>query len=116
MREWGYIVCNHTPINNHTPIPDRACISISLVTASLPTDLDQVRTSNSQRSTASNSDTFQLPSYDQCIPDDEGYGMPGEEEEEVMMDENERIALQEAEDERLAREMMQREDDEVRKI
>ena len=32
------------------------------------------------------------------------------------MDENERIALQEAEDERMAREMMQKEEDEVRGV
>ena len=55
-----------------------------------------------------------LPTYDQVVPE----GMRSsveeeEEEEEVAMDENERVALQEAEDERIAREMMQREDDEV---
>lgn len=53
-----------------------------------------------------------LPSYDQCIPDGYDWSAGGGGEEPVM-DENERIALQEAEDERLAREMLQKEDDEV---
>ena len=38
---------------------------------------------------------------------------PNGEGEEQVMDENERIALQEAEDERIAREMLQKEEDEV---
>lgn len=54
-----------------------------------------------------------LPSYDQCIPS-EDFSWSGGGVEEPQMDENERIALQEAEDERLAREMMQSEDSEVR--
>lgn len=56
-----------------------------------------------------------LPSYDQCIPsEDFSWSGGGGGVEEPQMDENERIALQEAEDERLAREMMQSEDNEVR--
>ncbi len=46
------------------------------------------------------SSDFQLPSYDDLVgtsPDDE----------EHVMDENERMALQEAEDERLARQLAQ---------
>ena len=52
---------------------------------------------------------LELPSYSQCVPDsygpDEGDG--------GIIDENERISLQEAEDERLARAMMQQDDEEV---
>jgi len=59
-----------------------------------------------------------LPSYDQVVPDGMrpiGTDWAGEEEEEEeeVIDENERVALQEAEDERIAREMMQKEEDEV---
>lgn len=62
-----------------------------------------------------------LPSYDQCVPEDSpswvGVGVAGGGVEadggEEVIDENDRIAMQEAEDERLAREMLQKEDDEV---
>ena len=62
-----------------------------------------------------------LPSYDQCVPEDSpswvGVGTTGTRIEadgsEEVMDENDRIAMQEAEDERLAREMLQKEEDEV---
>ena len=54
-----------------------------------------------------------LPTYDQAVPEGMQPSVEEEEEEEEVMDENERVALQEAEDERIAREMMQREDDEV---
>lgn len=82
------------------------------VTSSLPANLG----------TQKASPTPQLPSYNQCVPDgftwSEGPGQ-GEElwggaEEDGPMDENERIALQEAEDERMARELMQKEESEVR--
>ncbi len=43
---------------------------------------------------------FQLPSYDDLVG-----GSHDDEEEEHVMDENERIALQEAEDERMARQL-----------
>lgn len=52
-----------------------------------------------------------LPSYDQCVPD----GYSWDDGEEPQMDENERVALQEVEDERLAREMLQKEEDERKK-
>jgi len=43
-------------------------------------------------------DSFQLPSYDDIL---------GGDEEPPVMDENERVALQEAEDEKLARQLAQ---------
>ena len=49
----------------------------------------------------------ELPSYDQVMPDGGGGG--GDDDDEPVMDENERIALQEQEDERMAREMFERE-------
>ena len=64
-----------------------------------------------------------LPSYDQCVPEDSpswmgagvaGGGVEADGGEEVI-DENDRMAMQEAEDERLAREMLQKEDDDVRR-
>ena len=77
------------------------------VTSSLPTNLGAPQGAKPAP---------QLPSYTQCVPD--GYEWEGEEgqgqEEEGQMDENERIALQEAEDERIARELMQNEESEVR--
>ena len=51
-------------------------------------------------SSAPGGDDFQLPSYDDLVG-----GSQDDEEEEHVMDENERIALQEAEDERLARQL-----------
>ena len=57
---------------------------------------------------------FALPSYDQCVPNGSSPVL-ADGDGEVVIDENERIALQEAEDERLAREMLQKEEDEVRR-
>lgn len=71
------------------------------------TDYGRSATSSIQ-STSSGGDSFQLPSYDDLVGD-------GQEEEEHVMDENERIALQEAEDERLARQLAQGDGNEERR-
>ena len=105
----------------------RKCISpvkyclIPLVSASLPPNLGGGRQQLQQRAPAPPPppDLVGLPSYDQVVPDGmrpvgvNWAGQGEEEEEEEVIDENERIALQEAEDERIAREMMQKEEDEV---
>ena len=65
-----------------------------------PVDLGSATSSvKSTTSSIPGSEAFQLPAYDDL--------MGGGQEEEHVMDENERIALQEAEDERLARQLAQ---------
>ena len=65
-------------------------------------DLGSVTSSvKSTTSSVPGGEAFQLPTYDDLMGDGQ------EEEEEHVMDENERVAVQEAEDERLARQLAQ---------